>query len=199
MTKEEKATIRGVAIGDSYIEKQKNYYRIHIIHSAKQYEYIKFKANYLSKACNKEIKITEFDNNGYPGVRMTVSNGYFKFVYSWLYKPNKKLTLKYLRKVNNFGVAFWYMDDGSLYAKKRNGKIHSYELVISTCCTESEAKDCIFFFKERFDVNFTLKLNKGKYSLRCGTKEAKKFLSFLEPYIPDCMKYKTFRHGTPKS
>jgi len=61
-----------------------------------------------------------------------------------------------------------------LYAKKTNGKIHAYELVISMYTSKEEALDAIKFMKERLDVDFTLKYNRGKYSIRCGTRMAKK-------------------------
>jgi hypothetical protein len=192
MKKTEKSAIRGLLIGDSHLRKRGNYFELGIAHSIKQKDYLKYKADFLSEAFGKDIKLKEYNTNGYECVRISTSHHYLKYCYNWLYKPQKKLTLRYLRKISNEGVAFWYMDDGSLYAKKRNGKVHAYELVISTYVSKTEAEDVILFFKERFDVDFTLKFNKGKYSVRCGTKAAKKFLSQIEKYIPECMEYKTF-------
>ena len=44
-----------------------------------------------------------------------------------------------------------------------------------------------------YDADFTVKRNKGKFSIRCGKKAAIKVLNKLDKYIPDCMSYKTFR------
>ncbi len=193
MKKTEKSAIRGMIIGDSHIRRRGNYHELSIAHSIKQKDYLKYKADFLSEAFEKNIKLKEYNNtNGFDCVRISTSHKYLKYCYDWLYKPQKKLTLRYLRKISNEGVAFWYMDDGSLYAKKRNGRIHAYELVISTYVSKPEAEDVILFLKERFNVDFTLKFNKGKYSVRCGTKAARKFLNQIEKYIPECMEYKTF-------
>ena len=59
--------------------------------------------------------------------------------------------------------------------------------------TEEQALDLIKFFKQRYDADFTVKRNKGKFSIRCGKKAAIKVLNKLDKYIPDCMSYKTFR------
>lgn len=53
--------------------------------------------------------------------------------------------------------------------------------------------DLIKFFKQRYDADFTIKRNKGKFSIRCGKKAAIKVLNKLDKYIPECMSYKTFR------
>ena len=193
MRKVDKATFRGILIGDSHLRHRYKKAELQINHSLKQKEYFLFKHKFLEEFVNKKIKYSESKiKNGYEVIRLSVSDKYFNYCHKWLYKPKKKVTLKYLRKVNNRGIAFWYMNDGSLYAKKRNGKVHAYELVISMYVIKKEAEDAVKFMKERFDCNFTLKYNKGKYSIRCGTKEAKKFLAQIEEYIPSCMSYKLF-------
>jgi hypothetical protein len=193
MKKVDKATIRGVLIGDSHLRHRFKIAELQIGHSLKWKEYFLFKHRFLEESLEKEIKYSEVKTkNGHEIIRLSITDKYFNFCYKWLYKPDKKITLKYLRKVNNRGVAFWYMDDGSLYAKKRDGETHAYELVISMYVTENEANDVIEFMQERFDCKFTLKYNKGKYSVRCGTKEAKKFLAQIEEYIPSCMSHKLF-------
>ena len=83
-----------------------------------------------------------------------------------------------------FCFAILYLDDGSLCAKKRNGKIHAYDLVISVYGQQEECQNLINKLKENWDLSFTLKFNKGKYSIRCGTKEARKFLALIRPLVP---------------
>ena len=92
------------------------------------------------------------------------------------------------------------MDDGSLYKRKgKPGKSgDSYELCIATYCdTEEQALELIEFFKTRYDADFTVKRNKGKFSIRCGKKAAEKLFSKINVFIPDCMSYKTFRKADP--
>ena len=194
MQKQHKLAIRGMLIGDSGLQYSgRKSATLQINHSSKQEDYFMYKHKYLENAFGIKIPIKRFKTPlGHEVLRMGFTHQYFHYCLQWLYKPKKKITLRYLRKINDEGVAFWYMDDGSLIAKKRNGKVHAYDLVISTCCTKEEAEACIQFFKERYDVDFTLKLNKGLYSIRCGTKNARKLLAIIGQYIPNCMSYKNF-------
>lgn len=194
MMKEEKRVLRAFALGDGHIRVRGNSYSLSVSHCEKQKEYIIFKADMLSKIIGKKVEVHPYDNKGFPSYRFEVANEYFRFLRKWLYcNGNKTINLSYLRKLSHQGVAIWYMDDGSLVAKRRNGKIHAYDLTISTYCSEKEAMNCISFFNERYGVTFTLKRNKGRFSIRCGTKEAKKLLEIITPYIHKSMIYKTFQ------
>ena len=84
-----------------------------------------------------------------------------------------------------FCWAILYLDDGSLCAKKRDGKIHAYDLVISIYGSQEECERLIKKLKDEYDLSFTLKFNKGKYSIRCGTREARKFLALIRPLVPE--------------
>jgi hypothetical protein len=194
MDNESKKTLRGILIGDSHLKKWKTTTELSIGHSKKQEDYLKFKVDFLKEVLQKDIVIKQRKIKHYDIVTISTSHKYLNLCYKWLYRPKKYISISYLRRVNNRGVAFWYMDDGSLYPKKRKGKIHSYELVICLYASKREAQNTIKFLKERFNCTFTLKFNKGRYSVRCGTGEAKKFLEQIEQFIPDCMKYKTFQN-----
>jgi len=194
LLKKEKQFLMSLALGDGYVRKRGESYSIAVSHCEKQKEYLIYKAERLSQIIGKKVEIHGFQVSGYPTWRFEVSNDYFHFVRNWLYREgNKTISICYLRKLSDEGVAIWYMDDGSLVAKRRNGKIHAFDLTVSTYCSEEEASICIQFFKERYDTNFTIKRNKRKFSIRCGTKEAKKLLYHLMPYIHPIMRYKTFQ------
>lgn len=62
------------------------------------------------------------------------------------------------------------MDDGSLSSKRRNKQIYSYDLTISVYGEKEECQNLIDKLST-LGIKFTLKLNKGKYSIRCGTKK----------------------------
>jgi hypothetical protein len=87
-------------------------------------------------------------------------------------------------------LAIWYQDDGSLTAKKRGGKIHAYDLTLNTYLSKSQNEIIISYFKEAWSINWGLSKSKGKYRLRMGTKEARKFIKLIEPYIVPDMRYK---------
>ena len=193
MEKTAKKLLNGLSLGDGYISVKGNSYRLCITHCAKQKGYLEHKVKLLEEELGRKIPIMEFDNCGYKAFRIQLCHSYLKFVREWLYKNGKKkITLSFLRRLTDRSVALCYMDDGSLVAKKRNGKIHAYDLVISMYGSEQEASDAISFFNERYGIKMSLKRNKGLFSIRCGTKDARILLSILKEYSCKCMEYKFF-------
>lgn len=176
------------SIGDGHVSKDGS---LQITHCEEQKEYIYWKYNQLkeiSNYCPRKIK-----NNGHNGYFFqTRVHQDFKEIRKKLYGVlNKKyLSIDVINDLTPFCLAILYLDDGSLYAKKRNGKIHAYDLVISIYGEKSECENLIDFLSNKYDIHFTLKYNKGYYSIRCGTKEAKKFLYLIRPEIPnfECFK-----------
>ena len=198
LTKRDKQFLNALAIGDGHIRERGNSFAICITHSEKQRDYLEFKAKRLSNILKREVNVRKFNNSGYEAYGIEVAIPYMKFVRKWLYRNGiKRLNISFLRRLSNEAIAIWYMDDGSLIRKKRNGKVHASELILSLYCTEKEANDCILFFKERYNVYFSLKRNKGLFSIRCGTKNADRLLSKIEKYIIPSMKYKTFHMADP--
>jgi len=186
-----KGVIKGMIIGDGYVRKN----QLTIQHSLAQEEYLIYKAKRLEMLLNKSINVFHKEFNGYFAKVFCVSHQIIGFVQKQIYKDGKKhITKEILHTIPDEGIAYWYLDDGSLYTKKNSKGI---ELVISTYFeTENEALDVISFFKERYGCIFTVKRNKNRFSIRCGKTSAIILLSKLLPYIPQCMYYKTFEKRT---
>lgn len=193
MKKEFKNLLVGLALGDGHITKDGKSLRIQ--HSSKQKDYLQYKIDLINSYLEEpKVTIHEFDNSGYSGVRTWYFNSFCKHIRKWLYKDGyKKIKKELLYRLTDREIAIWYMDDGSLY-ESHKGTGYA-ELVISTYCkTEEEALDIIEFMQCRYDARFTIKRNKGKFSIRCGKQAAKKFLNKIQPYIIESMKYKTFEN-----
>lgn len=204
MNKKNKSILLALAIGDGCISKKNdnrcNYtqYSITFKHSIKQYEYLQYKANIVNSIFGgKQNEVRYINNNGYDGCIYSKSNSDLKYIYNILYpKGKKQLTEKVLNNLTPEGIAIWYMDDGSLYPQKQNGKIKAFQMVISTCCdTKEETQIIIDYFVKKWGVKFHIKRNKGKYSITCNTKEIRKFIPIVSPYVKkiECMKYKIDR------
>ena len=174
--------VLGMTLGDGYLS---NRGILKICHCEKQKEYIEWKASFF----NKEIKY--FLNNGKPSYYFeigTYNNSLKgKEIRKKLYGVlgHKYFSQAIIDEIDLFCLAILYLDDGSLCAKKRNGKIHAYDLVISIYGRKDECENLIKKLKDNWNLNFTLKFNKGKYSIRCGTREARKFLTLIRPLIPN--------------
>jgi hypothetical protein len=191
MNKKDKNILLALSLGDGYLRSD-NKATLQIIHSLKQKEYIKYKADLLRKILNKNVIVQEFNNSGYPGVKILLYHKYFKCLRRYLYKNGKKYISKSVlsRMLDPQLIAIWYMDDGNIIHHKRNGKIHSREISLNTYCSEVEAILIQEWFISNFDIFFRVAKDKNKYRLICNTKNAKKFALLVEPFLIESMKYK---------
>lgn len=195
MKNRKKAILIALAIGDGYICKD-SYSKsasLVITHSTKQEEFIKYKRDLLHSLVGGNLpKLHYFNNNNYPGVRFTKASKYFRVLRRWLY-PNgmKKISRFLLDKLTLEAIAIWYMDDGGLSPRVREGKIHGYELFLNTHISKEENQIIIDYFKETWGVQFHQVKNKGSYRLRMGTREIRVFLPMLQEFIIPSMTYKS--------
>ena len=184
---EKRAILLGLAIGDGNIYYNKKGSGITIRHSDAQLEYLTHKISLLESIYNTHINILKVQNGN------QISKGdskHFRIYRKWLYPNGVKTISRVLKYLNLQSIALWYMDDGSLTAKKKQGKIHGYELTLNTYIDKEENQKIIDWFLSNYNIKFTQTKGKGKYRLRMGTKEAKKFCSLLRPYIIPSMEYK---------
>lgn len=196
MTYTEQSLIVSLLLGDGHITSEG---RICINHSEKHKEYIEYKANLLYNIIGgKPIKVHKsksvINNKVYNTYSIRKCNkkllGPFRDL---LYpKGRKYISRKVLEMLTLEGIAIWYMDDGSLSAEKTDGKIHAYKLGLATYLSYEENKVIVDYFKEKWDIHFNIHKDGSKYRLRMGTKEARKFINLVKPYVSKikCMQYK---------
>lgn len=187
-----------LTLGDGCID---NKTTLHLRHCAEQKDYLIWKHSYLKETvpCSE---IFDGIQNGYGFSKFQTKTDnkewreQIKEVKDLLYSNNGK---KYFSKevidlltLEDFAIL--YMDDGSLTAKKRNGVIHAYDLTISTYCSKEECERFIEKLSE-CGLKFTLKFNRGLYSIRCGTKSARRFIELIKPYCPnlECFRNTKFK------
>lgn len=181
-------------LGDGTLNKRG---RLDLRHCEQQKEYLEWKHSFISSICRCS-KIKSGTQNGYFHRKFYTQENFpdLKIIRQLLYeKYNKKYFSKEIvDEMDLFCFAVLYCDDGSLVAKKRNGKITSYDLTISIYGEKEESENLIAKLKN-YGLTFTLKRNKGKFSIRCGTHSARKFISLIKPLIPDfqCFKQTKFK------
>lgn len=195
MKKEEKVLLLAMVLGDGHIRPESA--ELSITHGETQKQYLEYKAELVSKSIGRPITITSRETTlgekKFTGYRFSCTHRFFRVLRKRCFYNNRdpKFDPQQLSKLTPHAIAIWYMDDGSLHAKKRNGKIHAYELTISCCAArEQDSQNIVNFFKEKYDISFSIKRNKGLFSVRCGTREAAKFLEIVKPFIIPCMAYK---------
>lgn len=224
MTKEERAILIGLCLGDGHINvrnriKDGKYKyessELRIVHSIKQHSYCVHKAELVRRILGGSFTVKTYHHSP-PSMKgkkfkmsgFSKSNKYWKQIKKWLYPNGKKtFTRELLNKCNAHSLALFYMDDGHLRVhRNKDGFISSCQIDISTMCSKEEAETIIDWIKDSFDVQFNLGFDKrcsegNQYFIRCNTKEARKFGILVQPYIIDSMKYKIahIADAVPKS
>lgn len=203
MNGEKRSIILGMVFGDGCIVPNSRGYNsatLQVKHSEAQLPYAEHKAKLVSWALGgKTPPVRSIDNSGFPGCVFSKTNAYLRTIRGWVYKDKKKVISPYIRWLTPHGFAIWYMDDGGLSRKMRNGKQHAVEMFLN-CHTDYDEvvsiSDALF---DKFGVRFRPVKNRGKYRLRCGTIEARRVASIVEPFIIGSMRYKLSAATEPRA
>ena len=173
---DKKSILIGLCLGDGYIYQGKTIKKSGLRHCG---------------ILVKHGKNQEFNNSGFIGYKFSKGHKYFRILRKWIYKDNiKTFSTKLLNKLTPASIALWYMDDGGLSAKKRNGTIYTYEIFLNTGKGKEDNQIIIDYFKNKWNIQFNQVKNNNVYRLRVNIREGGKFLKLVLPYIPECMKYK---------
>jgi hypothetical protein len=200
ITKESRNLLIGLLLGDGTICSN-NVFKLS--HCAEQAEYLEWKIKQLKDAgirCNglKWYTSTKGFNVG-KQVCYTQLNimPFIKVLRRVFYKPKKNIAnRKLLNRLDARGIAIWYMDDGHInWLRRKDYSIRGFAIKLATCVTKEQAQILIDYFKEVWDIQFYT-FHEGRqadsYSLSCGTKEGKKFIEIVRPYVEQIphMRYK---------
>ena len=214
MTKQDKQFLVACTLGDGCINKRfikDKYvsYRFLMKHSEKQKDYFMWKAkkleDILSVKSPRKIFHCIYKNSGRSKINAfqyeKASIKKLKPIYNLCYRNNKKI---FSKQVLNFltpqGLAIWYMDDGSLYNAKHIRKDGSQyyskmRLILNTYLSYEENEIIQKYFIEKWNIKWSIHKNStdtGKifYRLSMGTKEGRKFIKIISPFIHKSMLYK---------
>ena len=184
----------GVLIGTLCGDCGRRQLRLYCGQSVEQKGWFDFKKKRFEKIFNQSFKEYKYD---YPKYNTSVyqfttnTNDLTKYLINLFYPNDKKIISKEaLEQLTLEGIAWWYMDDGSMSIKKIDGKPRGAEITLNTYLTAEENQVIIDFFQNQYNITWKLNKSKCKYRLRMGKKEGKKFFTLIEPYIIDSMKYK---------
>lgn len=182
----QKQIILGGLLGDSYFNYNKNFIRFS--HSKKQYEYLLWKRSFFDTSDIRKINKREY-KEGYIGYNFEFVNKsskhqeLFNFINKNLYTNNrKKISLKYLHELNELGLAIWWMDDGCLSVHKGN----RYGKLCTHCFNYEENILIQKYFKNKWDINVDIKIEKNKYYfIRFNVVALKKLISLIYKYVAE--------------
>jgi len=203
INKESRDLLIALVIGDGTIS---NNNVLKLSHCIEQEDYLRWKIEQLNACGLKNNGVKYYTSTcGYntgKTVCYTQLNTipFIKLLRKIMYKPVKNYT-KLINRLDERGLAIWYMDDGHLNNRKyANGTYHGFYIKIATCLPKQQCDEIIAKIYEKFDVKFYT-FHEGKkedsFSLCCGTTEAKKFIKIVKPYVEQIpsMLYKVLPKG----
>lgn len=186
---EQRGILAGMLLGDSS-RRQQNFF---IQDTSKQEKYIFFKKELLEQITGKPVNIRKWQTQqGYNRIRIEpklipLTRVLIKKLYQ---AGSKTITRQFLNLLTPQGIAIWFMDDGSKSFKKRQGKVCSVTLYLNTYISKEENESIVAYFQQVWGFKWGLSKDKTNYRLRMGTREGKRFITFISPYIHESMLYK---------
>ena len=186
-------------LGDAYISKPRPAIgrrggTLEITHTVRHREYLEYKRDLLQHWQHTPLVIREKVNTaGRQQVRLsTRQRPLYRLLQKAFYKGGQRtVSPKLLGYLDRRAIAIWFMDDGSLSAKKKDGRIKAFDLTLCTCLPVEQNLLIIDYFREVWGVEWKLLKQRSHYMLRMGTKEGRKWARLIEPEcVVECMRYK---------
>lgn len=191
ITKESRNLLIALLLGDGTICSN-NVFKL--AHSETQKDYLEWKIKQLNDSGIRNsglkyyVKKCGYTTGGLVYYTQLNVIPFIKVLRRVFYKPNKILgNRKMLNRLDNRGIAIWYMDDGYINIRKdKTGRPIGFYIKISTCLPKQELQTVIDYFAEVWNIKFYM-FHEGKkedsFSLCCGTKEGIKFINIIKKYV----------------
>ena len=190
-----KQLILGSLLGDASInanDKDGGYRCVHFTQSDKQIAYFNYKKNLLGKYALGERTRTSGYGSLMHDMHTTTNLELNKFLNEHCIKNGKKfVTQEWCNELDPMGLAFWYMDDGSI-SNRDNDRCGCRIHISTNGFSLQENETLANMLRDRFGIEATIgdkETYKG-YTLILNVKNTERFCSLIAPYVCDSMKYK---------
>ena len=191
MNKIQRQLLLGTLLGDSW--KGPNG-QISGSHGSKQHQYFQFKTkilgSFISKTSRQDKKVEGKFKARTVYHYSTIACPETREIIDLLYRGDSKrhLTREYLDLFDEFSVAVWYFDEGSL--GRKGNKL--FAVISMNRYTEEEVELAAEWFRERWGLHVTKgsASRKGQFILRFSPNSTLDLLRMTAPYAVECMQYK---------
>ena len=190
-----KQLILGSLLGDASInanDKDGGYRCVHFSQSDKQIDYFNYKKSILGKYALGERTRTSGYGSLMHDMHTTTNLELNKFLNEHCMKNGKKfVTQEWCNELDPMGLAFWYMDDGSI-SNRDNDKCGCRIHIATNGFSLQENETLANMLRDRFGIEATIgdKETYNGYTLILDVKNTERFCSLIAPYVCDSMKYK---------
>ena len=190
LSQDAKQVIYGGLLGDATLNKKQN--QIKFLQSTKQEEYLLWKYSFFNVNDVSFLYQYQFEYKGtncsnisftFNNPNKQYTNFYYKLRKQIFDKNNvKRIKREYLDLLNPLGIAIWWMDDGCLSIHKGN----RYGKLCTECFTYEEHLIIQQYFKETWDINFDIKIEKNRYYFcRFNVENLKKLINIIYIYVTE--------------
>lgn len=204
-TKDKCYALFGFVLGDGYFLKSKERNSITIRHTNRQRDYVKFICKFCEKTGIKYssrfdfIGKTSYGEFIYSEVRLWVpEDGYFAKVNRVWDEKGIKIPSEYaLNRINQWGLLFWWLDDGCLSIQKQERGTHysiGRNAFLNTqgfSLVDNQRIQRVFF--ERWGIYCSINRDRHYYRLRFNATNFQKYFDLVRhllPSIPQSLWYK---------
>lgn len=194
MTPEEESFIYGSLLGDGCLTRPTTGTpRFMFTHGAPQKAYAEHKVEVLSRfgASLRRVENAGFGDLSYQG--RTSCMPIFEGVWDVVRRDGKKrVTSEWLSKVDPRGLAYWFMDDGSVQRNRhaRNRGTVSSAALHTEGFSEQENHLLSDFLREEHGVKAQVKPTRDYFYLYLPRVEANALVGLVQPYLHESMLYK---------
>jgi hypothetical protein len=208
LSRSDRSFLKGACIGDGCLTRQTTYPSLSLVHSKKQFEYLRWKVGRLNRifGIKQPIKERIFTNQTgkFPGHQWWSNQQELLLpLYKELYPQGKKvITASFLRDIGLEGLALLYMDDGNLYLRPRGNSTRTEKPYIRERIVElalyvpyDTALLVSDWIESLTGASLTPRVpmktkNPDKWNLRGSGNQTRQFVEVLKPYGCKAMHYK---------
>ncbi len=181
----------GLLLGDACLETQNRgrTYRLKIEHSVAQAEYVQHLYEVFRDWVLQEpqIKSQRIAGTVYQKLWFTtVSHGAFRFYAQQFYRNGTKVVPKLIhRLLTARGLAYWFMDDGSIKSKQSKGV-----LLNTQGFAEQDVARLIKVLREKLGLEAKSRRQPEGQQIYISGRSYERFRALVEPYLIPQMRYK---------
>lgn len=191
LSRNQRDILVGLLLGDAHLETQNSgrTYRLKVEYSIKNKDYCQhiyeiFKDWVLTPPRERTVKSGEHQSTNI--VFSTLSHEAFRFYAQQFYKDGKKIVPSIVTKLlTEQGVAYWFMDDGSIKSGQSKGIIFNTQGF-----TRPDVKKLIGALENKFGLDAWERKQKEGYQIYLSGKSLDKFLALVDRWIIESMRYK---------
>jgi len=197
LSEHQEQIILGSLLGDGFLDKSGSF---RLRHSVKQIEYARWVLKKLSNhSTYEDVKVSDDYDERHDSFNKTcffstLSHSGIREIIKYTYLDGeRKVSIEWLNKINDLGLAIWFMDDGTTDFSHRNTWDSLPVCKIFTCSfSYAENKIIQGWFKDKYGINPSIKykkVNKNPY-LYFNCDDSLKLISIINPFVIDSMRYK---------